>query len=274
MDTVRTGPAIGLVAQVTVLGALAATVGLGMAGWVTGLAYALVLAAALQRGMVRERIPAFGPADWVTMTRAALIGGVAALTADSFDRTPRVGVIVSLAIVALLLDGVDGQVARRTGTVSGFGARFDMEVDSFLLIVLSVYVARSMGPWVLVIGGMRYAFVVAGWVFDWMRAQLPPRFWRKVVAAVQGIALVIGAADVLPTPLTLLALLIAVALLLESFGRDVTWLWRNGHRDMALAVDAVASPGHAASPSPDDAQRLQRGVSGVGHPGARGAGGD
>ena len=162
------------------------------------------------------------------MTRAALIGGVAALTADSFDRTPQVGVIVSLAIVALLLDGVDGQVARRTGTVSGFGARFDMEVDSFLLIVLSVYVARSMGPWVLVIGGMRYAFVAAGWVFDWMRAQLPPRFWRKVVAATQGIALVIGAADVLPAALTLLALLIALALLLESFGRDVLWLWRNG----------------------------------------------
>jgi hypothetical protein len=121
---------------------------------------------------------------------------------------------------------------------------------------------------------MRYAFVAAGWAFDWMRAQLPPRFWRKVVAAVQGIALVIGAADVLPTALTLLALLIAVALLLESFGRDVMWLWRNGHRDMALAVDAAASPGYAASPSPDDAQRLQRGVSGVGHPGARAAGGD
>jgi phosphatidylglycerophosphate synthase len=255
VDTVRTGPAVGLVAQVTVLCALAATVGLGVPGWVTGTAYALVLAGALQRGMVRGGIVAFGPADWVTMTRAALIGGVAALTADSFDRAPRVGVIVSLAIVALLLDGVDGQVARRTGTVSGFGARFDMEVDSFLLIVLSVYVARSMGPWVIVVGGMRYAFVAAGWVFDWMRAQLPPRFWRKVVAAVQGIALVIGAADVLPAPLTLLALVIAVALLLESFGRDVLWLWRNGHPAL-----------------PDHPQRLQRGVSGVGHPGAGGAG--
>jgi phosphatidylglycerophosphate synthase len=257
VDTVRTGPSVGLVAQVTVLCSLGATVGLGVAGWVTGLAYALVLAAALQRGMVRGGIPAFGPADWVTMTRAALIGGVAALTADSFDRTPQVGVIVSLAIVALLLDGVDGQVARRTGTVSGFGARFDMEVDSFLLIVLSVYVARSMGPWVLVVGGMRYAFVAAGWVFDWMRAQLPPRFWRKVVAATQGIALVIGAADVLPAALTLLALLIALALQLESFGRDVLWLWRNGKRPAV---------------SPDDAQRLQRRVSGVGHPGAGRAG--
>jgi hypothetical protein len=102
---------------------------------------------------------------------------------------------------------------------------------------------------------MRYAFVAAGWVFDWMRAQLPPRFWRKVVAAVQGIALVIGAADVLPAPLTLLALVIAVALLLESFGRDVLWLWRNGHPAL-----------------PDHPQRLQRGVSGVGHPGAGGAG--
>ena len=43
--------------------------------------------------------------------------------------------------VALALDGVDGQVARRTGTVSALGARFDMEVDAFLVLVLSVHVA-------------------------------------------------------------------------------------------------------------------------------------
>ena len=51
--------------------------------------------------------------------------------------------LVVLAAVALVLDGVDGQVARRTGTVSALGARFDMEVDAFLMLVLSVYVASS-----------------------------------------------------------------------------------------------------------------------------------
>ena len=56
--------------------------------------------------------------------------------------------LVSLASVALALDLVDGQVARRTGTTSALGAQMDGEVDSFLILVLSVYVARSSGAWV------------------------------------------------------------------------------------------------------------------------------
>ena len=51
-----------------------------------------------------------------------------------------------MATVALLLDAVDGQVARRTNTVSALGARFDMETDAFLVLVLSVYVAPIVGP--------------------------------------------------------------------------------------------------------------------------------
>ena len=73
-----------------------------------------------------------------------------------------------------------------------------MEVDAFLILVLSVYVARSVGPWVLAIGVARYAFVVAGWLLPWLREPLPPRYWRKVVAAIQGIVLTVAAADVLP----------------------------------------------------------------------------
>jgi phosphatidylglycerophosphate synthase len=224
---VRSDLMTGLAAQVALLAVLAATVGLGLAGLVTGVAYALITAALVQRGLSRSGSTEFGPADWVTLTRMSLVGGVAALTADAFQGTAPVGVLVSIAVVALLLDWVDGQVARRTGTASEFGARFDMEVDSFLLLVLSVYVARSAGAWVLVFGGMRYAFMAAGWVLPWMRAQLPPRYWRKVVATTEGVVLVLAVADLLPRPLTLLALVAAMCLLAESFGRDVLWLWNN-----------------------------------------------
>ena len=44
---------------------------------------------------------------------------------------------------------MNGKVARRTGTVSGLGARFNMEVDSILVLMLSLYVAPSVGVWVL-----------------------------------------------------------------------------------------------------------------------------
>ena len=129
--------------------------------------------------------------------------------------------LVTLTVVALALDMVDGWVARRSETASALGARFDGEVDAFLILVLSVYVARSAGAWVLAIGAARYVFLAAGWVLPWLREPLPPRYWRKVAAATQGIVLTIAAADVLPPALTQTALVVALALLAESFGRDV-----------------------------------------------------
>ena len=163
----------------------------------------------------------------MTRARATLVGGVAALAVDSFDRPVPVGVLVALAAVALALDAVDGRVARRTGTATALGARFDMEIDASLLLVLGVYVARPIGGWVLAIGVMRYAFVVATWVLPWMQGTLPPRYWRKIVAATQGVVLVVAAAGVLPRLVTAAALAASLVVLVESFGRDVRWLWQH-----------------------------------------------
>jgi phosphatidylglycerophosphate synthase len=225
VPTVRTGPVLAPAGQLAVLGALAGTVGLGATGWLAGIAYGVGTCAALRWGLRRSDLGTLGPADRVTLVRTTLVGGVAALTADSFTRPTPVAVLVALTVVALLLDAVDGQVARRTGTASDFGARFDMEVDAFLILVLSVYAAHLTGAWVLAIGAMRYAYLAAGRVVPWMRTPLPPRFWRKVVAATQGVVLVAVTPDVLPRPAVTAALAVALALLVESFGRDVAWLW-------------------------------------------------
>ena len=56
---------------------------------------------------------------------------------------------------------------------------------------------------------------------------LPFRPWWRVVAAVQGVALVVAAADLLPDGPTYVVLVAALALLVESFGRDVLWLVRH-----------------------------------------------
>ena len=138
--------------------------------------------------------------------------------------------LVTLSAVALTLDLVDGWVARRSNTASNMGARFDGGVDAFLILVLSVYVAPSTGAWVLAIGAAHYAFLVAGWLLPWMREPLPPRYWRKVVAAVRSRSAV-AAADVLPcAPDPSCARSSgALALLCESFGRDVWWLWAHRH---------------------------------------------
>jgi phosphatidylglycerophosphate synthase len=165
-----------------------------------------------------------GPAMCVTIVRAALAIGVAALVVDSFRQAPPVALLVALAVGALMLDWVDGWVARRTDTTTALGARLDGEVDAFLIAALSLYVARSAGWWVLAIGAARYVFLAAGWALPWLREPLPPRYWRKVVAATLGIALTIAAAGILPPGLTRAGLVVALALAAESFGRDVAWL--------------------------------------------------
>ena len=229
MRASRTGPATGLIAQVLLLAVLRETAGLGAAGWIVGIACAVTMATALARGLARCPGDRLGPASWVTLARATLAVGVAALAADSFTHGTPVALLVTLAAVALGLDAVDGWMARRTGTTTALGARFDGEVDAFLILALSVYVAPACGAWVLAIGAARYLFLAGEWLLPWMRAPLPPRRWRKVVAATQGVVLTVAAAGVLPLALTQALLVAALALLTASMGQCTWWLWRRRH---------------------------------------------
>ena len=171
------------------------------------------------------------PASWVTLARGTLAVGVAALAADSLAHGIPVALLVTLAAVALCLDAVDGWVARRTGEVTELGARLDGEVDAFLILALSVYVAPECGWWVLAIGAARYLFLAGEWLLPWMRAPLPPRRWRKLVAATQGVVLTVAAAGVLPRALAQALLLVALALLTASMGQCTWWLWRRRHTE-------------------------------------------
>lgn len=227
----QVGPLAGLVGTVLLLAVLARTVGIGGAGWFVGLASGLVLNLALARALWRDPSAGLGWASWVTLTRATLAVGVAALTAASFELPVATATLVTLASLALTLDFVDGWLARRTGTQSALGAKLDGEVDAFLIGVLSIEVAPTAGGWVLLIGLARYAFLAAGWALPWLRAPLPRRDWRKTVTAAQGIALVVAASGVPPLWLSRVLLVVALAMLAESFGRDVWWLWR--HREEA-----------------------------------------
>jgi len=233
---VHVGPLVGLVCMLALLRALSHTAGLNSTGWAVGLGFGAFLYTALARAVERHRLRRLGPADRVTLARAVLVGGVAAITAQSFGGPPLAAPLVALSGVALALDAVDGWVARRTRTVSAFGASFDMEVDAFLILVLSVYVARPVGWWVLGIGAARYLFVAAGWVLPWLRGVLPARYWCKVVAAIQGVVLTVAAAGVLPAIVTSVALAVSLALLMESFGRETWGLWRL-RRDRLDALD-------------------------------------
>jgi len=245
LPRIRLAALLGMLATAALLGVVSATAGLGAVGWITGLVTGSAAAALLVTARMRSDQPAILPADWITLTRMLLIAGVTGLVADSFSRPVSVTALVALSAVALALDAVDGQVARRTGTATPLGARIDGETDAFLILMLSIAVSQDYGGWVLAIGAARYVFLLAGWLIPWLRAPLAPRFWRKVVAAVQGIALTVAASGVTSRLVGMIAVAAALLLLAESFGHDVIWLYRAGagprvRRAVRIAVTGLA----------------------------------
>lgn len=228
MRTIRLEMILGALVTVALLGVLSVAAGLDLAGWLFGLATGWGITGLLAAGRARSDHPMIYPSDWVTLGRGLLIAGIAGLVADPFDQARSLTEFLALVSVALALDAVDGQVARRTGTATPFGARFDGEVDAFLILLLSIAVSRDYGAWVLAIGAARYVLLVAGWVVPWLAAPLPPRYWRRVVAAVQGVVLTVAVSAVPPRPVGMFAVAGALLLLAESFGRDVAWLYRAG----------------------------------------------
>lgn len=134
-----------------------------------------------------------------------------------------------MGLIALLLDGLDGHLARRRGETTDAGARFDMETDAAMILVLSlaVWLSDRAGVWVLAMGALRYVFVASAWRWPWMAQPLPDSMRRKVICVVQVSVLLLVLPTWLPAPMALAVLLMGLALLFYSFGVDTLWLWRH-----------------------------------------------
>lgn len=181
---------------------------------------------------LRRRGPAghVRPADAVTVARAVVVAWVAGwavlVALGSLPATS--WWLLSLALLALMLDGVDGAVARRTDSASQVGAVLDAETDAVMMLTLSVIAAHQVGLWIVLAGGLRYVFGVVD-VTRWSARSLPPRplparSSRRVIAAVSAVGLAATTAPVLGASLTMLLSGVALALLLVSFGLDAIWL--------------------------------------------------
>ncbi len=186
-----------------------------------------VVALCLQR---HWRAPRLGYANALTLARLALAAlMLVPLLRPGLTEGATGWAIFVLALVTLALDGLDGPLARRAGLAGPWGARFDMEVDAVFALLLSAVVWQSgaAGVWVLLLGGMRYLFVLASYALPWLAAPLPQRFRRKLVCVLQIGALVILLAPVVTPPLSVAIALAALALLTWSFAVDVLWLARH-----------------------------------------------
>lgn len=171
--------------------------------------------------------PRFGPANVVTTIRAVLVALVALLIGR--PATPELlWLTIGLTAVMGVLDGLDGWLARRTGMASEFGARFDMETDAALILVLSILVWQhgKAGAWVLLCGLMRYAFVAAGWLLPWLARPLQSTRRGKTVAVGQLVGLSVALAPIVPVPLSAVAAALTLTALAWSFAIDIARLSR------------------------------------------------
>lgn len=178
--------------------------------------------------ILRRRPLVSTEADRVTLFRGVLVGACATIVVLSFaDVLPlRSWPLFAVALPAALLDAVDGWVARRSGTASPAGGRLDMETDAIFLVILSVPLAWTVGPWVLGIGAMRYLFLAASWWRPALGRRLEFSQFRRIVAGVQGGALVAAVMPGVPIFAAAFATGTALVLLVISFGKDVVTLER------------------------------------------------
>jgi phosphatidylglycerophosphate synthase len=189
--------------------------------------FAVVMAIAIVRLRAHHPFARFGPANQLTAVRALLVALVAGFIGES-DTGGAATVAAATSGVATLLDGLDGWLARRTQMSSGFGARFDMEVDALLIQVLAVLAWQwgKAGSWVFLSGLLRYVFVAAGWVWPWMRRPLTPTLRARAICVVQIATLVLAIVPAITPPASAVVAAVGLVALCYSFFVDTLWLWQ------------------------------------------------
>ncbi|GAA4906517.1 hypothetical protein GCM10025789_27390 [Tessaracoccus lubricantis] len=168
------------------------------------------------------------PGDRVTVMRAGMgvVCGLLVVGTLLGALPERNWPLFLLAVPTVLLDAVDGAVARATGTVTERGARWDIAVDAAVLLTLSVALV-PIAPWVLVMGTARYLFLLVGRVRPVWLGELPFRQSRRLIGAFQAVVTVLALAPVVPVWLAQWATALAVALVVYSFARDIQFLERS-----------------------------------------------
>lgn len=220
-DLLRAG-AVGLVVMLAALPVLSVGPGgLAVAVMAYGAGFAR-MAQVMRRAYPHDRV---GACNLVTLSRAALVAALLGAVAGGQSAGWAVAIVAGLG---LALDGIDGWLARRAGLVSDFGARFDLEVDAALALVLALHVLSGtvVGAEVLVLGSLRYVFVAAGWIAPWLRGDLPFSQRRRVICVVQIAALIFLVTPLAGDDLAIWTARLASAALVWSFAVDVAHLWR------------------------------------------------
>lgn len=180
-------------------------------------------------------LPTLGFGNAITLTRGLLVALVAGFlfsplpTDQLLSWTPAI-----LYTVAILLDYLDGFVARLTNHSTQLGEMLDMEFDG-LGILIAIAIAIQYGnlpPWYLILGLGRQLFILGLWIrtrlgkpnFDMTKSNN-----RRLIAGVQMGFISVMLWPILAPPFTTLACILFSVPLAASFARD--WLVVSGQFD-------------------------------------------
>ena len=195
--------------------------------------YALIGAIIVIRIGGYHPYPRFGAANVVTLIRLVLTCLFAGLALQATVQPVVIAdglawFFLAVAVLALVLDGIDGYFARKQGLSSRFGSRFDMETDALQILLLSITALAlgKVGAWVLIGGLLRYIYVAVGWFWPVLNQPLRQSWRRKIISVVQGSVLTALLAPIIVPPLSVIVTAIALVLLVYSFAQDVVWLMR------------------------------------------------
>jgi len=135
--------------------------------------------------------PFGGYANWITFFRFLLL-----MTAMiSWNIIPNI-LLISILILFVCLDGLDGWVARMQNQTTVFGQYFDMELDALFVLTSCVmlYVNDITYIWILLPGILRYFFVLFTWILGPKKVKEERTSYGATIAVVFFISLLISLA--------------------------------------------------------------------------------
>jgi phosphatidylglycerophosphate synthase len=168
--------------------------------------------------------PAGGWPNWVTLFRFLLL-----ITVTYLNKQITNDIFVILISFVVVLDGLDGFLARKLDQRTDFGALFDMETDSVFVCIVSCLLLekRILGTWILIPAFIKYFYFVFTDITGMNKLPEPRTFFGATIAVVMFIGLIL--AWVLPENIRMIPPLVGTILIcisfLYSFYRQILQIW-------------------------------------------------